>query len=854
MKTPPPDLPLNTIIDKDFRLDDISLIVELKKRNSPFLDDIVKVYDVVKPILNTRLPSVFPHYTLHDVGHSFRIMEYMNALIGDLSSLNELELAIAIYSALLHDIGMAVGDEDIKSIKSDSFEHCDIKFSAMKKVMNDSEDIVLQEYIRRIHGNLSARYIVENHSQHFTIPKLITLSFQKELSLICESHTQDFDWLTRHLTPYEVRGTYHFNPQFIACLLRLADLLDIDSNRTPYNLYKLIAPKGKGTEEWKQHFVVSNTEKVILDPISKQKKIVFYGKSTNPSIHRKLLNYIGWVEDELTNAVSLTGNMHPQYRLLFKTKPEVNIQPEGYTFSDYKMTLDFKAISALLMGEKIYGSKTLGLRELIQNSIDACRIRQERVLDTLQFGEEPYQPQIKVIIDQSKDQVVIKDNGTGMSIEIIKKHFLNIGVSYYSSNEFLLKDFCYKPIGNFGIGFLSCFMLSNNVTVTSRYYTSKFKYIIELEKGNEFTSLTEIEDIQFQGTEVVLNYTEFISLFAYDVNKVKQFLTSYFLTDEFDFQFIEKDQQLKTKIVNTIKNTDDLEPGQFKIDLSNYLNDIEGYAIIKAKSHFIKDFGDLTFDGTLYTYNNNDGLREVKSKDDLNIKDYFLNQSIKYLAIPLVPYDLEDDYLNGLKFTSDNYDEVIEKFDRDLQWISILPPIGYHDFLEEDTLWDDDRIFENLYFENLFELGHSKDCKIKKFVRTIPLFEGRENCLYMPFEDNRRELFNYYRKTPQKKLYIRNVLIKDFYFHNKITSEIFEIESLIVNINSRKFIPDISRNDIDSEATDVINYILGKAIHLGAIDSLSLDQEENDTLINFIKFYYEKGTDLERLIPHNELE
>src|SRR5699024_8245987 len=112
------------------------------------------------------------------------------------------------------------------------------------------------------------------------------------------------------------------------------------------------------------------------------------------------------------------------------------IQTEGYTFSDYKMTLDFKAITSLLMGEKIYGRKSLGLRELIQNSLDACRIRQETEEQNREFGQDPYQPKIKVILDHHNEVAIIKDNGTGMSMDIIKNHFLNVGVSYYQSSDF----------------------------------------------------------------------------------------------------------------------------------------------------------------------------------------------------------------------------------------------------------------------------------------------------------------------------------------------------------------------------------------------------------------------------------
>lgn len=316
-------------VDTDNTLDDLTLIKHLKSIESPFLPKIQEVYEQVKDILNSRVQHVFPNFTLHNTGHSFRIMEYMSKLVSDITKLNELEITLMIYSALLHDIGMAVSEEDILSIKSDSFSFCDVKFSAMKKLMENDEDLAMQEYVRSIHASLSARYIRENLKDKLVIPKLTTLDFTKELAIICESHTEDYDWIKANMRTNEVRGDYSFNPQFIAAILRLADILDIDSNRTPYNLYKLISPKGCSDEEWKQHFVISNNDKIIYNEKTQQKKIIFHGKSANASIHRKILFYIGWVKNELINATALVNAMPTQYSLVYETTPEVIIQTEG---------------------------------------------------------------------------------------------------------------------------------------------------------------------------------------------------------------------------------------------------------------------------------------------------------------------------------------------------------------------------------------------------------------------------------------------------------------------------------------------------------------------------------------------
>ena len=835
-------------IDTDYKMDDLTFLKYLRSIESQFLPKIKEVYEQIKDILNSRVQHVFPHYTLHNTGHSFRIMEYMSKLVGDITQLDELEITLMVYSALLHDIGMAVSEDDIDLIKSDSFPFCEVKFSTMKKIMGGNDVLALQEYVRRIHAPLSSRYILENLKDKLVIPKLTTLDFARELALICEAHTEDYDWIKANLRTNEVRGDFSFNPQFIAVILRLADILDIDGNRTPYNLYKLISPKGISDDEWKQHFVISNNEKIVINEKTQQKKIVFHGKATNASIHRKILTYIGWVKNELTNATALVNGMPAQYSLIYDTNPEVNIQTEGYTFSDYKMTLEFRAISSLLMGEKIYGNKSLGLRELIQNSIDSCRIRQETEEQKFEFGQDAYLPKIKVILDLEKNLVIIKDNGTGMSIEIIKKHFLNIGVSYYNSTDFLLKDFDYKPIGNFGIGFLSCFMLSDEVKVLTRHYKSKNRYLIELEKGNEFTSLTEKEDVTFEGTEVSLNYSNFFEVFENKTENVKTFLNKYFLTDGIDFELVNKSVKEIVKINNPIIISNQIEKGLIKIELQDYLKDIEGYALIKNKGGFIKKFEEIDFPGTLYRFNDDEEFIEVTDYSTLNIDDYIIGKEMKYLTIPLVESHLEDDFVSGMKFTNDDVDEVIDKMERELTWISVIVPKDYQGSLYNETIKRHESLFDMFGFEELEAIGHSKSCTTKAFVKTITLFEGKKNNLYLPFGKTDIDDGLYWWRNPKKRkeLFMRSVLIKDFRFNIPISAAIFEIDTIVANINSRKFIPDISRNNVDIKAKDLINYMVGKAIHIGASNTLNLGADETHTLNKFITTFYEVRTDHEK--------
>lgn len=849
-------------IESKLQFDELNLLRILKKRNSVFVKVVQDVFEESHDALDHRITPIFPNYTLHDTQHSFRIINYMEKLVEDVNLLSDLEITLLICSALLHDVGMAIDSEDLKAIKNDAFIMCEEKYSTMLKLMKGNETEATQEYIRRIHSQLSARFVRNKLKDKLVVPDFPNLDFSEELALICESHTMDYDWIKSHLNSRDVRGNYDFNAQFIACILRIADILDIDGNRTPYKLYQLISPEGRSDNEWLQHFVITNNEKIICNDRLRQKEIVFHGKSKNADIHRKLLNYIDWIGYELTESISLLSTMQNKYNLIMHERPKVHIQTEGYTFAGYKMTLKFDAISSLLMGEKIYGSKSLGLRELIQNSIDACRIRQES--ERSEFGEDPYQPKIRVIIDQENQSVIIKDNGIGMTVDVIKNHFLNIGVSYYTSYEFLLKDLDYKPIGNYGIGFLSCFMLSEKVTVNTRYFRSKDKYSIKLEKGNEWTSLTKSTDVAFDGTEVILNFTEFMEVFDNKMVEVEKFLTHYFLTDGVDFKFVQKPVKV-IPIVNLIDYSKDLHPGHFKISFANLLNDIEGYAILKNKEPFVTNLQQILPNDKIYMlvpgfdYDEDVdeadrnlekcdyfSLEPIENSIELKIDEYILENEVKYLSIPLVSSSLEEEFSNGLSFTGGDVKEVIDKLENKLNWITVLVPKELIDKFVDEEIADDFLGLNKISFDDLCEIGHDRNCPTYIYTRTIKLFEGRKNELYLPFGEGKPWHYFAFGKEPRKDLYIRNVLIKDFRFSTPMIASIFEEIELVINIKSKKYIPDVSRNNVDTRSQNQINYIVGKAIHQGAIASMNFSEYERNTLLSFIDEFYKETTAFEK--------
>ncbi|GAH09223.1 unnamed protein product, partial [marine sediment metagenome] len=151
----------------------------------------------------------------------------------------------------------------------------------------------------------------------------------------------------------------------------------------------------------------------------------------------------------------------------------------------------------------MYSRKTVAIRELIQNAIDACILQQ--VL------EDDYDPKIEIILDN--ETLVVRDNGRGMSLDIIKNYLKVLGKSYYKSNDLagVLKNFITSPdfIAEFGLGIFSYFLLAKSFTIYTRHreiksdMSSNQWHKIEFTRGFCLIEKTPKPDIGFDYGTVV---------------------------------------------------------------------------------------------------------------------------------------------------------------------------------------------------------------------------------------------------------------------------------------------------------------------------------------------------------------
>lgn len=215
------------------------------------------------------------------------------------------------------------------------------------------------------------------------------------------------------------------------------------------------------------------------------------------------------------------------YYICPKIKKDEDSKLENYNFEAYIPTL-----LPLLTGENIYSNKLTFIRELIQNSIDAISVRKAK--DSRKFNDKIL---IETGIDEQKRRYFkIKDNGIGMNRYTIERYFTSIGRSFYSSDDYRDLNIDYKPISNFGIGFLSSFMVCKEIEVMTKYALGNENENLKLHIPNYDGCffIEKIGNIEI-GTEIKLYLTNTL-----ENEEIRNYIEYNILDIDYDIEIIFK--------------------------------------------------------------------------------------------------------------------------------------------------------------------------------------------------------------------------------------------------------------------------------------------------------------------------
>ncbi len=182
-----------------------------------------------------------------------------------------------------------------------------------------------------------------------------------------------------------------------------------------------------------------------------------------------------------------------------------------------------------LMINSIYTNKEIFLRELISNASDAIDKLSFRALTDKKVKIDNDEFSIDISIDKDNRTLTITDNGCGMTMEELENNLGTIAKSgtldFKEQNE--TKDM--DIIGQFGVGFYSAFMVSDNIKVISKAYGNDKAYEWE-SAGADGYSINEADKDTY-GTTIILKIKEDTENNKYseylDTNKIKEIIKKY---------------------------------------------------------------------------------------------------------------------------------------------------------------------------------------------------------------------------------------------------------------------------------------------------------------------------------------
>ena len=383
----------------------------------------------------------FPTFTSHNLQHSWRIVSKVADLLTAQAKLNlsSLELFAFITAAAFHDVGMISAD--------------------------DSPD-----QVRRTHHLRSEQLFRAYAADKFTSISEYAPRLSTSIGFIMRAHCLDWEEMAaaESFKNSETILGQILRTQLLAVLLRIGDLLDLDSERSCNAL-----------QRWASAYFCDNTSKghhdrhkhvthFYYDKDRIEITVVAHSKEEH-SIWTEWLAYLG--EDILRCNTFVCRVTLQMYRL---PQPFVEIKKATsavYEIWPLRFELDNKGRIWEIISTAIYTGKLDFARELVQNAIDAnlrwIYVNRDSDLATQNprtWKLRGYQPLVLVLYSEATRVLEVHDNGVGMDRHSLQRFLFKVAEKGYG-NIPVERDSPFPSIAKFGIGFVSCLIRANTIVI-----------------------------------------------------------------------------------------------------------------------------------------------------------------------------------------------------------------------------------------------------------------------------------------------------------------------------------------------------------------------------------------------------
>lgn len=498
----------------------------------------------------------FPEFTDHGVDHINTVLATVELLISkDARSVFSSQDAGAITVAvLLHDCAMHLSWDGFRTLLSGeyvassallptdaptwpelfrSFMHRAIRWDQRKLLqvigatnpvreppekLIDSTEVdkrVIGEFIRLHHARLAHEIAIlgvpgpiEKRAEW--LKPLTGNGLPADLvGFIAQSHHLTIRQASDRLPRLRLREYSGIHAPYAMALLRIADYLQIQSKRAHPSLMAIRNLSSTiSSAEWKKHAATVDIHPHGDDP----EALIIQTDPPDISTLFSLRDLFKSMQQELDHTWACLGEVYGRhssfegiaYKGLTVRRLNTNIDSlktfERETRPPY-VPIDLRLRSAgadmfgLLVKPLYDGDASVAIRELVQNSVDACNERSAYEQATSRAITE-CNIAVKLLINPiegNPSHLEVSDNGIGMTLETVRDYYLVAGASFRKSgwwkDHFVSNDgkSAVRRSGRFGVGALASFLVGHRTTVITRHIDEKqnlgISFTYEIEDG-----------------------------------------------------------------------------------------------------------------------------------------------------------------------------------------------------------------------------------------------------------------------------------------------------------------------------------------------------------------------------------
>jgi hypothetical protein len=508
-----------------------TLFAEKLALNPSLLADVQSSFAAFSPWLANSGMPFFPGFTDHSPTHINDVLSSAASLISDSSHdlITPEDVTVLCMAILLHDAGMHLTADSFRSLVNDSSPPLvngfgDIPWSQLWREflaeahrfgqekllaifgdtaplrvdaldlqnLTEKDHLLIGEFVRRHHTRLAHEIALIGVGRHGAQP--IKLNGLSEAicdisGLVARSHgmpiRKTFDYLRAKYGNIAV--CRKIKVPYLMAVLRIADYIQVKSERAIAQLLSVKELKSPiSRQEWKNHFAISDVHTYHADP----EAIFVEAAPVDVKTFAKLASLFKDIQRELDESWATIGEVYGRMGELEKLGLNSRrVRSNLDSLDEFSKTVPYIPVNArfdssgpdllkLLVGPLYDYEISVGIRELMQNAIDACREAHDLYSQRGVEAVEPDKPDVTVEIVEEEDgsgYVLISDNGVGMTVETITRYFLIAGASFRNSDIWKRQhiDKRGRPKisrgGRFGIGALAAFLLGEEINVTTRH-------------------------------------------------------------------------------------------------------------------------------------------------------------------------------------------------------------------------------------------------------------------------------------------------------------------------------------------------------------------------------------------------